>query len=262
LTKKASTEKVEIDEIVTADEVLERRQNLGRITTGSKNLDELLKGGIETQAITEAFGQFSSGKTQIGHQLCVNVQLPPAQGGLGGKAVFIDTENTFRPERIVDMAKARGLDPEDALKNVFYIRSHNTDQQMLIPEKLEDMIEKENIKLVVVDSLIAHFRAEYTGRGELAERQQTLNRHLLTLHRLADQYDIAVYVTNQVQTKPDFFFGDPTRPTGGHVLAHSITTRLYLRKAKPPKRIARMYDSPCLPDTEAVFSITEQGVGD
>ncbi len=258
----AAREAAKFCDFVTADKVLERREKVGLITTGSTKLDDLLGGGVETQAVTEVFGEFGSGKTQIAHQLCVNVQLPPEQKGLGGKAVYIDTENTFRPERIRDMAIGAGLDPVKVLRNIYYIRSYNTDQQLLIAEKVDEKVEEENVRLVVVDSLTSHFRAEYTGRGMLADRQQKLNRHLMTLHRIADLHDLAIFVTNQVLARPDIFFGDPTRPIGGHVLAHSATTRVYLRKSKPPKRIARIFDSPNLPEGEAVFNVTEQGIRD
>jgi DNA repair protein RadA len=200
--------------------------------------------------------------TQLAHQLCVNVQLPPEQKGLGARAIYIDTENTFRPERIRDMALGMGLDPVKTLQNIYYIRSYNTDQQLLIAEKAEEMVDEKNVRLILIDSLTAHFRAEFTGRGMLADRQQKLNRHLMTLHRIADLHDLAIFVTNQVQARPDIFFGDPTRPIGGHVLAHSATTRVYLRKSKPPKRIARIFDSPNLPEREVVFTVTEQGIRD
>ncbi|MDI6820429.1 MAG: DNA repair and recombination protein RadA [Candidatus Hodarchaeaceae archaeon] len=258
----AAKKAAEIGTFVTADKVLERRKTIGWITTGGKQLDNLLGGGIETRAITEVFGEFGSGKSQLAHQLCVNVQLPPEQGGLSGKAVFIDTENTFRPERILDMAAGAGLNPTDALRNILVARSYNTDQQLLIAEKAEEIIGKEGVRLLVVDSLTSHFRAEFVGRGTLADRQQKLARHLLTLHRIADLKDIAVFVTNQVQARPDLFFGDPTRPIGGHVLGHSATTRVYLRKSKGGRRIARVVDSPNLPEGESIFVITEQGIRD
>jgi len=258
----AAREIAEFGVFITADKVLERREKVGLITTNSEQLDTLLGGGIETQAVTEVFGEFGSGKTQLAHQLCVNVQLPPEQKGLGGKAIYIDTENTFRPERIRDMAIGLNLDPMKTLQNVLYIRSYNTDQQILIAEKAEEKIEEENVHLLVIDSLTSHFRAEYVGRGSLADRQQKLNRHLLTLHRIADLQDLAVFVTNQVMARPDIFFGDPTRPIGGHVLAHSATTRVYLRKSKGGKRIARIFDSPNLPEAEAVFMISAQGITD
>ncbi|WP_297536137.1 DNA repair and recombination protein RadA, partial [Thermococcus sp.] len=208
-----------------------------------------------------------SGKTQLAHTLAVMVQKPPEEGGLGGSVIWIDTENTFRPERIRQIAEARGLDPDEVLKNIYVARAFNSNHQMLLVEKAEEIIKERAstdrpVKLLVVDSLMAHFRSEYVGRGSLAERQQKLAKHLADLHRLADLYDIAVFVTNQVQAKPDAFFGDPTRPVGGHILAHSATLRIYLRKGKAGKRVARLIDSPHLPEGEAVFRITERGVED
>jgi len=258
----AAKKAADIGNFITADQVLERRKTVGWITTGSKQLDTLLGGGVETRAVTETFGEFGSGKSQIGHQLCVNVQLPQERGGLNSRAIFIDTENTFRPERIISMAGGIELDPNEVLKNILVARSYNTDQQLLIAEKAEDIIEKENVRLLVIDSLTSHFRAEFTGRETLAERQQKLARHLLTLHRIADLKDVAIYVTNQVQARPDMFFGDPTRPIGGHILGHSATTRIYLRKSKGGRRIARIVDSPSLPEGESIFNITESGIKD
>jgi DNA repair protein RadA len=258
----AARKAADIGKFMTADEVLERRGKIGWITTGSKQLDTLLGGGVETQAVTEVFGEFGSGKTQIAHQLCVNVQLPPEEGGLGAKAIYIDTENTFRPERIRDMAVALDLDPKQVLRNILYARSFNTDQQILIAEKAEELIEKENARMMIIDSLTSHFRAEFVGRGMLAERQQKLAKHLLVLHRIADVKNVAIFVTNQVQARPDIFFGDPTRPIGGHVLGHSATTRVYLRRSKGGRRVARVVDSPNLPEVETVFMITEKGIRD
>ncbi len=246
----------------TADKIYERRKSIARITTGSKALDELLGGGVETQAITEFYGKFSSGKSQVGFQLSVNVQLPEDQGGLGGGVLFIDTESTFRPERIIQMAKAKGLDPDKVLKNIFVAKAVNSDHQILLAEKAADLIEENNIKLIVVDSMMAQFRSDYTGRGALGERQQKLNRHLHQLQKLADMYNLAVYITNQVMDKPDILFGDPTAPIGGHVLAHNATYRVYIRKSKNEKRIARLVDSPSLPEGEAVFAVTENGIED
>jgi len=246
----------------TATEVFKRRQAIGRITTGSKTFDELLGGGLETQAITECYGAFGSGKSQLAHQLAVNVQLPKERGGLGGKAIFIDTEQTFRPSRIIDMATAKGLDTDEVLKNIFMARAYNSDHQIVLVEKAEDIIKKENIKIIIVDSLTASFRSDYTGRGELAPRQQKLNRHLHKLQRLADVYNIAVYITNQVMSRPDIMFGDPTAPIGGHVLGHQATYRVYLRKSKEDKRIAKLIDSPCLPEAETVFRVTKDGIID
>jgi len=248
--------------LVTADKILERKQKALRITTGSKALDNLLGGGVETQAITETYGAFGSGKTQLAHQLSVNVQLPPEKGGLGKTVVYIDCEGTFSPNRIVSMAKAKGLDPQTALKNVFVARAFNAEHQMFIVDKLREQIEEKNIGLIVIDSITSHFRAEYVGRGELAERQQKLNKHLHTLQRLADAFNLAVYITNQVMADPSVIFGDPTRPVGGHVLGHFSTYRIYLRRSKENIRIARLIDAPNLPESEAAFKITEEGIKD
>lgn len=250
-------------DFVTGVDFLEKMKSVKRITTGSKALDNLIGGGIETQAITESFGAFGSGKSQLAFQLAVNVQLPEEQGGLNGGVVWIDTEATFRPSRIMQIAKAKGLDPQKVLENIKVARAFSTDHQILLVEKIPELFSQgNNIKLIVVDSLTSIFRSEYVGRGTLAERQQKLNKHIHDLQRLADRYNIAVYVTNQVMARPDVFFGDPTAAVGGHVLAHSTTTRLYLRHSKGEKRVARLVDSPSMPEGEAVFKITEAGISD
>lgn len=246
----------------TATEVYERRQTIKKITSGSKNLDSLLGGGFETQAVVEFHGAFGSGKTQIGFQLAVNAQLPVEQGGIEGNCIFLDAENTFRPGRIKQMAEALDLDPKKVLENIYVARCYNSDHQMVLAEKIGEMIKEKDIKLVVVDSVTSNFRADFTGRGELAMRQQKLNRHLHTLQRLADVYNVAVYITNQVMSRPDILFGDPTRPIGGHILGHFSTHRLYVRKSKGNTRIARMIDSPNLPEGEIVFLITPEGIRD
>jgi DNA repair protein RadA len=245
-----------------ADKVLERKEKALKISTGSKDLDKLLGGGIETQAITEAYGQFASGKSQLGFQLAVDVQLPPEKGGLGKKCLFIDTENTFSPQRIMSIAKAVGVDPEEALKNIFIARAYNSEHQIFLIDKSAEVIEEKKIGLIIIDSLMSHFRADFIGRGELAARQQKLNRHLHNLQRLADAHNLAVYVTNQVMARPDVLFGDPTSPVGGHVLAHQATYRLYFRKGKEGTKIARLIDAANLPPGEAIFKITEDGIRD
>lgn len=246
----------------TATKVLERRGNIGRIRTCSKNLDALIGGGIETQAVTEMHGAFSSGKSQVGFQLSINVQLPKKEGGLDGNCLFLDAENTFRPERISEMAKALGLDPKKILENIYVGRCYNSDHQVVLAEKAGELIKEKNIKLLVVDSVTSLFRADFTGRGELASRQQKLNRHLHTLQRLADIYNVAVYITNQVMARPDVLFGDPTVPIGGHIMGHFAQTRCYLRKSKGDTRVARLVDSPNLPEGEAIFRIAPEGIRD
>jgi len=246
----------------SADKVWEQRKKIGKISTGSKALDELLGGGVETQAITEAYGAFGSGKSQIGFQLSINVQLPSEKGGLSGNALFIDTEATFRPGRVLQMATSLGLDANKTLKYIYVARAYNSDHEIFLVEKSSEIVEDKKIRLLVIDSLTSHFRADYVGRGELAPRQQKLNKLLHNLQRLADSQNIAVFVTNQVLANPAILFGDPTRPIGGHVLAHQATYRVYLRKSSGEKRIARMMDSPNLPPGECVFKITPDGVRD
>ncbi len=246
----------------TALELKLERMNTRKITTSSKNLDELLGGGIETRMLTEIFGEYGSGKTQICHQLSVNVQLPEDKGGLEGKAVYIDTEGTFRWERIEAMAKGLGLDPDEIMNNIYWIRAINSNHQMEVVGKLFEFVSQENIKLVIVDSVTSHFRAEYPGRENLAARQQKLNKHLHQLVRLAEVYNIAVVITNQVMSRPDVFYGDPTQAVGGHVLYHAPGVRLQLKRSRGNKRIARIVDAPHLPEGETVFAITEWGIRD
>jgi DNA repair protein RadA len=248
---------------IRADELLKMRQSVLRLTTGSKALDKLLDGGLETQTITEFYGEYGSGKSQICHQLCVNVQLPPERGGLNGAALYIDTENTFRTERIVQMAKYLGLDPENVVKNIIYAEAYTSDHQMFLLENADEVIKENNVKLVVVDSLTAHFRSEYLGREMLAARQQKLNKHMHKLIRLARAFNAVAVVTNQVMAKPDVFFGDAIHPIGGHIVGHTSHTRIYLRRAsRGPVRIARLVSSPYLPEGEEIFKITENGIED
>ena len=247
----------------SADIIWEKRKNLNRLTTNSANLDEILAGGIEPGSVTEFYGEYRTGKTQIAHQLCVNVQLPYEDGGLEGNALYIDTEATFRPERIIHMAEAKDLDHNKTLKNIIVGRAYNSDHQVLLIQEASKIIKEKNIKLVVVDSIIGHFRSEYIGRGTLANRQQTLNVHIHDLLRLTEVFDeLAVMFTNQVSSKPDVFYGNPTVATGGHILAHGATVRIYLRKGKGEQRVAKMIDAPHLPEAEAVFSITDEGIKD
>jgi DNA repair protein RadA len=247
---------------LTAEELLTRRQNIARLTTGCKSLDNLLGGGVETQGILELIGQYGVGKTQICLALCVFVQQPVERGGLEGSALYLDTEGTFRPERIIEIAHGREIPTDTILKNIIVARAFNSDHQVLIAEKLDEIIQEKNIKLVIVDSIISHFRAEYLGRESLPTRQQRLNQHLHKLLRMAEVFNIPVVVTNQVVASPDAFFGPPNKPAGGHILAHLSTNRVFLRKGKRYTRIARIIDSPYLPEGECIFKITEKGVED
>jgi DNA repair protein RadA len=285
----AARDAADIGGFETGADVLERREQIGKLEAQVPEIDDLLGGGVETQSITEVYGEFGAGKSQVTHQLAVNVQLPQEVGGLGGRAVFIDSEDTFRPERIDEMV--RGLPDEtiaaaleqreiegepgdeeamealvtDVLDKIHVAKGFNSNHQILLAEKaLEIANEYEDeeypVRLLIVDSLTAHFRAEYVGRGELADRQQKLNKHLHDLDKVGNLYNAAVVVTNQVQSNPDAFFGDPTKPIGGNILGHKSTFRLYLKKSKGNKRIVKLVDAPNLPDGEAVMRVEETGL--
>ncbi|UJG42399.1 MAG: DNA repair and recombination protein RadA [Candidatus Heimdallarchaeum endolithica] len=263
-------------EFVNALDVLEKQKSILSFTYGVKNIDalttidELGVSGVRLGETIELFGPFRSGKSQLCHQLCVTVQLPIELGGAGKKAVFIDTEGTFSPSRIKAIHERFQRELgwkksfEDVLKDISYARAYNSDHQMTLSERLLELFfnQKDEYGLVVVDSATAHFRAEYAGRGTLAERQQTMNYHLGILGRIADTYNVAVVITNQVQSNPGAFFGDPTQAIGGNIMGHWATTRFYLRKSKGEKRIIRVYDSPVLPESEAIFAITPEGCVD
>ena len=248
---------------VRADELIKMRQNIKRLSTASKQLDELLGGGLETQTITEFYGEYGVGKSILCHQLAVNVQLPEERGGLNGAALYIDSENTFRTEWIVRMAKSLGLDPAETAKNIIYSEAFNSDHQILLLEKSDKIIHENNVKLIIVDSLTAHFRSEYLGREMLAERQQKLNNHMHRLVRLSRAFNACAVVTNQVMARPDQFFAMAVEPVGGHIVSHTSHTRVFLRRtASGPVRICKLISSPYLPEGERIFKITEEGIKD
>ena len=265
---RAAREVANVGGFKTGWDIFEQRKNVKKLKTLVPELDELLGGGMETQAITEMYGEFGSGKSQIAHQMAVNVQLPEDRGGLSGSALFIDTENTFRPERIEQMVNGLGgdLPPlQEFLDHIHVARAHTSDHQMLMIDTARELANElrstdRPVRIFIVDSLTAHFRAEYAGRGTLAPRQQKLNRHMHDLFRLCDEHNAIGLVTNQVMSNPAVFFGDPTKPIGGHIVGHSATFRLYLRKSKGGKRIARLVDSPNLPEGEATFMVEQAGL--
>jgi DNA repair protein RadA len=264
---KSARELADIGGFRTGKDVFEQRKGVRKLRTRVPELDDLLGGGFETQAITEMYGEFGSGKSQIVHQMAVNVQLPEEEGGLSGSAIYIDTENTFRPERIEQMVIGLGLDadPSEFLEHIHVARAHTSDHQVLMldtaRERAAELRESDlPVRLFIIDSLTSHFRAEYAGRGTLAARQQKLNRHLHDLFKLADDNNAVGLVTNQVLSNPAVFFGDPTKPIGGNIVGHTATFRIYLRKSKGGKRIARLVDSPNLPEGEAPFMVEEAGL--
>lgn len=267
----------------TATEYHQKRVELISLTTGSRELDKLLGGGVETGSITEIFGEFRTGKTQICHTLAVTCQLPISLGGGEGKCLYIDTEGTFRPERLLAVAEKFKLKGEEVLDNVAYARAFNTDHQLQLLVQASAMMSESRFALMIVDSATALYRTDYSGRGELSgkltnevyvkkikfqsflARQMHLARFLRHLLRLADEYGIAVVITNQVVAQVDgatMFQADPKKPIGGNIIAHASTTRLYLRKGRGENRVCKIYDSPCLPESEAVFAISAEGISD
>lgn len=249
----------------TAADFYQKRQNIIHLSTGSRELDNLLGGGFETGSITEMFGEFRTGKTQICHTLCVTCQLPKEKGGGEGKAMYIDTEGTFRPERLVDIAERFGLDGREVLENVAFARAHNSDQQNKLLLQAAALMAENRYALLVVDSATALYRTDFSGRGELSARQMHLGKFLRNLQRIADEFSVAVVITNQVMSQVDgsaMFVGDQKKPIGGNIMAHASTTRLYLRKGRAESRICKIYDSPCLPESEATYAIGKGGIED
>jgi len=251
----------------TALQASTRRKTVFRVSTGSNELNKLLAGGIESMAITEVFGEFRTGKTQLAHTLCITTQLPGENGFTGGKVIYIDTENTFRPDRLRPIADRYNLDQDAVLDNVLYTRAYTSEHQMeLLDLVCAKMHEEAGIfKLLIVDSVMALFRVDYSGRGELADRQQHLAQMLSRLQKISEEYNVAVFVTNQMTSDPGAtmsFQADPKKPIGGNILAHASTTRISLRKGRGELRVAKIYDSPDLPESEATFAITSGGVDD
>lgn len=225
----------------------------------------MLGGGVETGSITEIFGEFRTGKTQITHTLCVTCQLPISKGGGEGMAMYVDCEGTFRPERLIPIAKRFGLDEQQVLDNVAYARAHNTDQQNKLLLQAAALMSENRFALMVIDSATALYRTDYSGRGELSARQMHLAKFLRTLQRIADEFGVAVVITNQVVAQVDggaMFAGEQKKPIGGHIIAHASATRLSLRKGRAESRVCKVYESPCLPEAEAMFAITNDGIDD
>ena len=244
---------------------LEKRMNLTYLTTGSKELDRLLGGGIESGSITEMFGEFRTGKTQICHTLCVTCQLPKENGGGAGKGLYIDTEGTFRPEKLKNIAERFGLNPEEVIANVFYARAYNSDHQNKLLLQACGLMAESKFALLIVDSATALYRTDFSGRGELSARQMSLAKFLRNLQKIADEHQVAVVITNQVVAQVDgssFGGANDKKPIGGHIMAHAAQTRLYLRKGMKENRICKIYDSPCLPEEEATYAITDNGIDD
>ncbi|MEM1538576.1 MAG: DNA repair and recombination protein RadA [Candidatus Nezhaarchaeales archaeon] len=247
--------------VMRASEYYEALKRQPRLTTGVKGLDKILDGGLETEAITEFVGPYGSGKTQLMHQLCVTVQLTENRGGLNGSALYFDTERGFTPWKIEAIAKRFNVEPRVALENVYYVNVVDADHQVALLDTAEEYVREHGVKLIVVDSFTNHFRKQYLGRDNLVLRQQKINKYIGFLLRLAITYNVAVAVTNQVVASPDPRMpGD--RAVGGHIVGHGTTHRIWLSRAKGSRRLARVIDSPRLPEAEALIEISDSGLYD
>jgi len=250
---------------VTCSQLVVRQKNRFQISTGASKLDQMLGGGVESCSITEFFGEFRCGKTQLCHSLAVMAQLPPNMGGANGKVVYIDTEGTFRPERLRQIAEGKGVSAEAAMDNIVYARCYTSEHlvQLLVEAASLMVNDEDRFALVVVDSIMGVFRVDYSGRGELSERQQHLGRVMSKLQKMSEEFNVAVVLTNQVMADPGggcAFMPSHPKPVGGHILAHFSTTRLFLRKGRAgPSRAARRQDLR-LPESECVFEIYGGGV--
>jgi DNA repair protein RadA len=253
------------DEFLTANDLLEKRNKLSRYTTGSESLDGLLNGGFESQAITELVGEFAAGKSQLCHTLCVAasklIENNPHDDA--GNIIFIDSENTFRADRVHQIAEQQGLDPIPILEKIYHCQVYNSEHLESVIDDLDKSIEQYNAKLVIIDSIISLHRAEFSGLGTLAERQQRLGKMLNKLRRYADIYNVAVVITNQVVSYPDGTHPgfDSMKAAGGNIVAHGSTYRIFLRKSGK-NRVATMFDSPSHPYQHVKFSISESGIQD
>jgi len=250
---------------VTCTQLVAKLKVRFALSTGASKFDQMLGGGMESGAITELFGEFRCGKTQVCHSLAVIAQLPPNMGGANGKVIYIDTEGTFRPERIRQIAENKGVSAEAAMDNIIYARCYTSEHlvQLLIEAAGIMVTDEDRFSLVIVDSIMGVFRVDYSGRGELAERQQHLGKVMNKLQKLSEEFNVAVVLTNQVMSDPGggcAFMPSHPKAIGGHVLAHFSTCRIFLRKGRAEQRVAKIHNSPWLPESECVFEIFGGGV--
>lgn len=229
-----------------------------KLSTGIAEFDDILRGGFELGSITELWGRFQMGKTQMCYTVAILVQNAEEEGGLNAKALVIDTENTFKGIRVAEIAEARGLDVQQTLENIHIIRIYNSDHLEATIRALPETLQEDNYGLLIVDSMATHFRGEYVGRGVLAERQGKLAGILQNLMRVAESFNLVVLVTNQAQANVTGY-GANEQPALGHIMAHACTHRIHFRKGRGLMRIAKIYDSPILPPNEARFLLTEKG---
>ena len=249
------------DDTLTSAQCEELELNRMKLKTGIEALDNLLGGGIETRCITEFYGRFGSGKSQLCFTLSVLALLPESEGGLDGNVMYIDAEGTYSGLRVLEIINERKLDPE--IRHRIYRKRPGTAAYL---ESYVDRLPKEvvenNIKLVIVDSIIILHRQEYIGREQLSRRQQSLSELMNKLLKLAESHNIAVVITNQVSSDPGAdpkFHQEIDHATGGNVIAHASSHRIHLERFGQ-KIKATMVDSPRLERTECLFTLGKKGI--
>jgi transcription termination factor NusA len=240
--------------------------NVEYFTTGSADLNRIMGGGFQTGKLTEVYGPFKSGKTALAHTISVTVQLSEKEGGINGSVAYIDTENTFSKEKIKRIAKRFELNPKDVLSKIYHARIYSSDHQAQMIQKAETLCKTRGVRLIIVDSLMALLRAEYVGIGKLAPRQAVLNNMIHGLSRIAETYNCAVLLTNQVATRMMGMFSS-NDAIGGNIVAHGCHFRIMFKTKgfssnNSLKRRAIIVDAPDLPPEEAEFYITGLGVAD
>jgi len=254
---------LKMSEFITAEDIDE---NTEYITTGSAELNRILGGGFQTGKLTEVYGPFKSGKTNLAHTISVSVQLPKSKGGLGAKVAYIDTENTFSKEKIKRIAKRFDMDPKKVLSGIFHARIFSSDHQAQMISKAETLCKTRGVRLIIMDSLMALMRAEFVGIGMLARRQSVLNNMIHALSRIAETYNCAVLLTNQVATKMMGMFSSDDA-IGGNIIAHGCHFRVMFKTKgfssnNSLKRRAIIVDAPDLAPEEVEFYITSVGIAD
>ncbi|MBD3187911.1 DNA repair and recombination protein RadA [Candidatus Bathyarchaeota archaeon] len=248
---------------ITASELMKSRSNSLKLPTGSKALDAILHGGYREGSLTEISGPSGSGKTQLVHQACVNLLQFNLSTNAKFRALFIDTEGTFRPERLLQMAIANGMNVKNVLRDIIYARVYNFSHQIVVIEKARDIIKEQGVKLLVVDSIINHLRAEYGITGtQLVRRQQLLNVHLHQLLQLAGNFGMITIITNQVMVDLSGVAINKVKPVGGNIMAHGCAYRLMVGKNRGRSRVAELIHAPDLPQDRAIYYISEQGIRD
>lgn len=254
----------DLGDVLSADSLFTTENNRDYLSTGSNSFNELIGGGYPTKLITEIHAENGIGKTQASFTASVMCTRPKEEGGLDGDVVYIDTEGTFNAHRVAQIAESRGYDPQEVLSKIHVARVMTSSQQVLIMDKINELATQYNIRLIVVDSIMARFRSDFAGgRQNLPERQGMLNQHLAELMAFANRYDSVILVTNQMSASPDAgAFFDPMIPVGGNVLGHASAIRIRIRRGKSGTRIMKLIKSNTMPVGECVTELTEAGIGD